>query len=185
MEKLKGLGRIEDPVKKRAYFIGLLSEEIKKRGAKPPIVVGDEAVEIYTQGGYTTGDIDLKAPKNYLEEVLSEWNFLKKGRLWFNKEMDIYIDWLGETLDEGREAEERVNSIIVADGLTINVISVEDLIIDRLNAAKWWKDEDSFMWAKVLVRVKDAMGEAVDLEYLRKRAASEQIEELLDKVLKN
>ncbi len=36
MEKLKGLGRIEDPVKKRAYFIGLLSEEIKKEVLKLP-----------------------------------------------------------------------------------------------------------------------------------------------------
>lgn len=184
MERLKELTSIEDPVKRRTLFVGILTDEIKKRGGKEPIVVGGLALEIYTQGSYTTGDIDIKAPKEILETILREWQFIKKGRVWFNEDMDIYIDWLGAALDEGKEAEERVNSVIVGDSFEIKVISIEDLIIDRLNSCKWWKDEDSLMWAKVLLKVKIAMGEPIDKEYLRKRASDDKVKELLEQLLK-
>ncbi len=184
MQQLKEIERIDNPVKRRAFFIGLLTEEIIRRGGEPPIVVGGEALEIYTQGSYTTGDIDIKAPKGILEEVLREWDFTKKGRIWFNKALDIYIDWLGESLDEGKEAEERVNTVLINDKLEIKVISIEDLIIDRLNAVKWWRDEDSLVWAKVLVQVKKAVGEDVDREYLMKRAEKEQVKDLLEGLFK-
>jgi hypothetical protein len=108
MEIIEELYLIDDPVKKRAFFIAFLSSEIEKLGGKRPIVVGEEALEIYTQGAYTTGDIDLKAPKEPLEKILKELEFKKIGRLWINEELDIYIDWLGESLDEGKEAEEKV-----------------------------------------------------------------------------
>lgn len=41
-------------------------------------MVGEIALEIYTQGSYTTGGIDIKAPRKILENVLEEWNFIKK-----------------------------------------------------------------------------------------------------------
>lgn len=177
------LKKIDDLVKRRALFIALFSKEITKRGGSFPIVVGGEAVEIYTQGGYTTGDIDIKSPKELSEQILSEWNFIKRGRVWFNKELDIYLDWLGESLDEGKEAEERVNTIIIDKGLEIKVISIEDLIIDRLNAVKWWSDTDSLMWSKVLIEVKKRLNEKIDTAYLKRRAKAEGIEDLLEGLL--
>ncbi len=89
----------------------------------------------------------------------------KKGRLWFNPDLDIYIDHLGEELDEGPEATKRTNTVVLDEDLTVRLISLEDLIIDRLNAAKWWKDTDGLMWAEVLVKVKDATGEPIDIQY--------------------
>lgn len=180
MEILK---KIDDMVKRRALFIAFFSKEVTKRGGSFPIVVGGEALEIYTQGGYTTGDIDIKSPKELSEQILCEWNFIKKGRVWFNKDLDIYIDWLGEGLEEGREAEERVNTIVIDEDFEIKVISIEDLIIDRLNAAKWWSDSDSLMWSKVLIEVKKRLDEKIDIAYLKKRGRAEGIEELLNDVL--
>ncbi len=185
MNLLERLNRIEDSVKKRALFVGLLTGEFKKRGGREPIVVGGFALEIYTQGSYTTGDIDIKASRDLLEKILTEWGFTKKGRVWFNEEMDIYIDWLGSNLEEGNEAEKRVNTIIIEKDLEIKIISFEDLIIDRLNAAKWWKDQDGLTWAKVLVKVKEATGEELDIAYLKKRAVQENIEDLLAVILKD
>ncbi|RME63361.1 MAG: hypothetical protein D6778_09735 [Nitrospirae bacterium] len=185
MKLFQKLKETEDPVKRRALFVALLSGECEKTCGEMPIVVGGEALEIYTQGGYTTGDIDLKGPKDCMEGILKEWGFSKKGRLWFNPDLDIYIDWLGAELDEGPEAAKRTNTVVLDKDLTIRIISVEDLIIDRLNAAKWWKDTDSLMWAEVLVRVKEATGQEIDVEYLRKRATQEGLEELLQKVLKD
>ncbi len=185
MNLIDRLSKVEDPVKRRALFIGILTREMKKRGGNEPVVVGGFSVELYTQGSYTTGDIDIKAQKDILEELLQEWGFIKKGRVWFNEELDIYIDWLGSSLDEGPQAEQRLNTVIVGEDLEIKVISIEDLIIDRLNAARFWKDEDSLMWAKVLIKVKEATGEPLDIEYLKERALKEGTGDLLEELLKN
>jgi hypothetical protein len=91
MNLFQKLKEIEDPIKKRALFVALLSREVKSLCAEMPIVVGGEALEIYTQGGYTTGDIDLKGPKDCMESILKEWGFQRKGRIWFNPDLDIYI----------------------------------------------------------------------------------------------
>ena len=76
-------------------------------------------------------------------------------------------------------------TIKIAEGLEINVISIEDLVIDRLNAAKWWGDVDSLMWAKVLLGVKRTLGGEIDLSYLQKRASEEDILDFLDKTLRS
>ncbi len=180
---MENIFKIKDPTKRKIKFIALLSKEILKKGGNAPIVVGGEALEIYTQGSYTTGDIDLKAPKKILESLLKKYNFKKKGRIWFNEELEIYIDWQGEKLDEGKEAEKRVNTILVEKDMEIKVISYEDLIVDRLNAFKWWQDSDSFMWAKVLYKAKEEIGEEIDINYLKKRAKKCEIEDIIEKLL--
>ena len=183
--ELRRLLQIEDPVRRRATFIAILSREMHRRGEKTPVVVGGEAVELYTQGSYTTGDIDIKSPRGATESVLKKWGFRKKGRTWFNKELDIYVDWVGAAFDEGEEAENRVTTIKIAKGLEIKVISIEDLVIDRLNAAKWWGDVDSLMWAKVLLGVKRRLGRKIDLTYLQKRADEEDTKDFLNKILRS
>jgi len=180
---MKNLKEIEDPVKRRAYFIGLLSREVEREGGKDVIVVGGEALELYTQGSYSTGDIDIKGQKKTLEKVLKKFNFKKVGRLWINEYLDIYIDWQGENLDEGEEGKKRVNTIIIEDELEIKVLSFEDLIIDRLKSSKRWGDMDGLMWAKVLVDIKKKSGQKVDLNYLKKRAKAEKVEDLFKKLL--
>ena len=149
-------------------------------GGNPPIVVGDEALEIYTQGSYTTGDIDIKAPKDLISRVLQNFNFKNVGRLWINEELDIYIDWLGDSLDEGKEAEDRLVEIELSEGLTLRVISIEDLIIDRLNAYKWWSDQDSRMWAEILLEIADSIDHSLDWGYLKKRSTEENLEEIFE-----
>lgn len=181
---MKNLKKIKDPLKRRVYFIASITKEIKREGEKPPLIVGGEALEIYTQGNYTTGDIDLKAPKKILEKTLKKWKFKKIGRIWYSNELDIYIDWQGEKLDEGEEAENRINKILIEKDMEIYVISIEDLIIDRLASFKFWKDSDGFMWAMVLLEIKKAMGSEIDLKYLKKRAKITGIEDVLKKLLK-
>jgi len=182
MARLDDLPNIKDPVKKRAVFIALLSEEIIKRGGEGPIVVGGEALEIYTQGAYTTGDIDLKTPLKITEDVLSEWNFIKRGRTWFNESLDLYVDLLGETLDEGKDAEKRTERVEIEEGAVIRVLSIEDLIIDRLNAFKWWDDKDSKMWVKVMIGIYSKIGKDIDKDYLEGRALSEGLQDVLKEI---
>ncbi|MGC8554070.1 MAG: hypothetical protein ACP5NA_01045, partial [Candidatus Acidulodesulfobacterium sp.] len=74
LEKLKN---IEDPAKRRVAFIGILTKELKNNDKFPPVIVGGEALEIYTQGNYTTGDIDIitKESKKTLLTILEKWGF--------------------------------------------------------------------------------------------------------------
>jgi hypothetical protein len=179
---MKQLLSIENESRRRAFFVALLSEEMTRRGAERPIVVGGEAVELYTQGRYTTGDIDIKGRKETLEAVLKDWGFVKEGRAWASKEYDIYVDWLGGSLDEGTEAERRTNIIAIAPGLDVRVISFEDLIVDRLCAAKFWNDNDSLMWAKILLEVVMKTG-GEDAGYLTRRAEKEDVADFLPRLL--
>ena len=183
MNELNVLSNIEDPVKKRSLFIALFSKEMLKLGGSMPIIVGGEALELYTQGSYTTGDIDIKASLDLTKIILESWDFNKKGRTWFNKEFDLYVDWLGASLEEGDEAEKRAVTVKIIEGLEIKILSVEDLIIDRLNAAKWWGDKDSIMWAKVLVAIQKKISGNVDINYLQKRAKYENLLDYLNEVL--
>lgn len=180
---MKQLLSIENEARRRALFVALLSQEMTRRGAEMPIVVGGEALELYTQGRYTTGDIDIKGQKETLEAVLEDWGFVKEGRVWVSREYDLYIDWLGDSLDEGAEAEKRTNNIAIAPGLEVRVISFEDLIIDRLCAAKYWNDSDSLMWARILLEILIKTGGG-DIVYLTKRAEKENIADLLSPLLR-
>ncbi|MBF0506957.1 MAG: hypothetical protein HQL09_08980 [Nitrospirae bacterium] len=179
---LKKLLAIEDESRRRAYFIAILSGEMVRRGADLPIVIGGEAVELYTQGRYTTGDIDLKGRKEVLEEILAEWRFEKRGRIWVSKEYSLYVDWLGGSLDEGAEAEKRTNIIALDGENEIRVISFEDLIVDRLCAAKYWKDQDSLMWAKNLMEILGKTGGS-DRQYLATQAEKAKVADLLSSIL--
>ena len=180
---LETLSAIEDPVKRRAFFVALLSQRIVEQGAPMPIVVGGEALEIYTQGNYTTGDIDLKASYDEMATALIEMGFRKRGRAFYNEQLDIYVDWLGASLDEGDEAERRTVMVELDEGHCVRLLSIEDLIMDRLNAAKWWKDSDSRMWAGLLVKIKEETGGALDMDYLRRRAARDEVEDELEALL--
>ncbi len=177
---LSSIRTIDDPVRKRAVFTGLLSLEVEKRSGRRPIVVGGSAVEIYTQGVYKSGDIDLKAPRQILLSILSELEFRPMGRVYYENEMDICIDFVGEALDEGTDAERRTPDIEIPYGgsrIRVRVISLEDLIVDRLSAAKNWKDSDSRKWAAVLIYIGRSSSIKIDDDYLASRLAREGLAE--------
>lgn len=182
-ETLATLAEVGDSVRRRAVFMAVFSREMQRRTGSMPIIVGGEALEIYTQGGYSTGDVDIKAPKEEASRVLGEMGFARKGRLFVNAELGLYVDWLGESLEEGPEAEARTNLVEVAEGLSVRVVSFEDLLIDRLLASSSWGDKDSRLWAESLIQVARKGGFALDMEYLRKRAQAEGIERELENLL--
>ncbi len=176
-----GLDKVKetkDPLTKRLLFVGLLTRALESQDVRP-IVVGGNAVEFYTAGGYSTGDIDIVAPSEPVDEVLRKWNFRKEGRHWISEELDIFIEAPSSSLEE--EAYERVSEVEI-DDLKVYIIGIEDLIIDRLNAYIHWKSLDDKRWAEELVALH--LGE-IDWDYLEKRSEEEKTSEALLEIKKD
>lgn len=144
----------------------------KLPGKKKPILVGGSAVEFYTRGTCKSIDIDLLADRDSLEKVLEKMGFSKIGRHWFYTK-DVGIEVVGES-PEGR----RVNEVL-HEGKLIRILSIEDLIVDRLNACKHWKSQYDCEQAQVLFGVYSGK---LDLEYLKKRMKEEELEMELIKI---
>ncbi len=144
----------------------------KLPGKKKPILVGGSAVEFYTRGTCKSIDIDLLADRDSLEKVLEKMGFSKIGRHWFYTK-DIGIEVVGES-PEGR----RVNEVL-HEGKLIRILSIEDLIVDRLNACKHGKSQYDCEQAQVLFGVYSGK---LDLEYLKKRMKEEDLEMELIKI---
>lgn len=185
LEELDNLASEKDSVRKRARFVAIITKEMAKAGAAEPIIVGGEAVEIYTQGSYTSGDIDLKASE-LLCRLLEQAGFRNNGSgNFYHTGLDIYVDWLGPNFDipGQEEVRDRALTIRLSDEEHVKVISIEDLIVDRLNAAKHAKDSESRMWAETLFLVAKKAGIDLDIDYLNKIANFEDVADELAGIL--
>ncbi|MEN6642307.1 MAG: hypothetical protein ABFE08_07670 [Armatimonadia bacterium] len=175
---LEQLLAIQDPFERRLLFAALLQEALAARDERSAIV-GGHAVEAYTLGDYTTGDVDLVVfSKSAAASILQAWGFSQQGRIYWNDELAVAIDLIGERLAGDWK---RVVEMEVA-GHRVIVIGPEDLIIDRLNACVHWKSQEHCDWAQQLVT---RQREALDLPYLQKRATEEGLTERLEEILEH
>jgi len=148
-------------MRRRLAFLVWLERRIRDLGGIPPFLVGGTAVEIYTQGGYSTGDIDLKCPEQPFAAILADVGFSKRGRVWVHSDADLWVDRVGEAPEAPYEIASSAVELRLFDG-RIRMISPEDLVLDRLRAAVHWKDEDGLLWAEAIIRSAMIMGRGFD-----------------------
>ena len=172
--ELARVAKIADPLRRRLYFVAVLTKYLG--GPTPPVVVGGHAVQFHTLGSYATEDIDLVyADRARLDTLLVSWGFQRDGRHWYSPQLSIAIEAPGDTLSGDWE---RVVPVRIG-GLAANVVGVEDLIVDRLNAFVHWDSEEDGTWARVLL----AGATAIDPDYLRAQCRAEGVEHALDGLL--
>ncbi len=170
------LDRVKDEtdlLTKRLLFMGLLTKELEPEKIRP-VVVGGNAVEFYTAGGYATYDIDVVAPSEPLDRILRSWGFSKEGRHWVSEELDIVIEAPAYSL-ESEEQREKLYEVEI-EGLKVYILGIEDLVVDRLNAYVHWESSDDRVWARELMVLH---AEEIDWDYLEKRAKEEEVEAAL------
>ncbi|MHA0857247.1 hypothetical protein [Paenibacillus sp. CMAA1364] len=159
-----------DPSKsnlKEFYVMGLITPVLDDLGADPAIIVGGHAVELYTSGSYKTADIDLVMIRDDIARALfDQLGFVREGRFHYVLEMDIPIEIPSNDLAGSKD---RVVKLKTPDGYCY-VIGVEDLIMDRLNAAEFWTDARSLEWARYLM---SSQFDSLDIEYMKNRAKEE------------
>jgi DNA-binding XRE family transcriptional regulator len=99
-----------------AWLQGLYEDE-----ASIPVLVGGAAVELFTGGGYTTGDLDFVGEvPDAVARRLSDAGFKRKGRHWIHHEGQVFLEFPGDSL----EADEEVIALEVA-GQRIRVLAPE------------------------------------------------------------
>ena len=148
-ELRKALERATSPTERRLYFVALLNREAGWK-VDDAIVVGGSAIEIYTSGRYTTGDIDLvaKAPR-LPDRILRSWGFREQGRIWFNDDLGIVVDFVKPPYTGDPE---RCQILTTPFG-PVRVAAIEDLIVKRLASAKHWRRPGDLKHAKILAHL--------------------------------
>lgn len=112
-----------------------------------------------------TWDIDVLMPRlPELGERLEALGFERKGREWVLPGFDVAFEAPGEALEPGDEAE----SVELASGRRVLVLSLEDLLLWRLREWVHWHVVSGFKQAAHLL-----VAEPLDPARLDKRAAEE------------
>jgi excisionase family DNA binding protein len=165
------------PFEKRLAFMGLLTRACVSRGWQPPVIVGGQAVEFYSAGGYATVDIDLVSASEPLDEILPGWGFERRGRHWMRADLGLIVQAPGSLLAPGQR--DRLTEVQVA-GTSAYVLGLEDVIVDRLVACVHWSSENDCRWATVLLH---AHTTELDLDYLRAQAVEAEVVARLERML--
>ncbi len=120
---------LENETERKLAVVSLIDELVQRIGWRA-VVIGGLAVEFWTNGAFTTADIDLYLPHGpAVDDLLAELGFVKEGRHWVLHESELFIEAPASFPAEEEEAAE----IELASGDTVLVLSIEDVIIDRLH----------------------------------------------------
>ncbi len=159
----------------RAVQIAAIIAEALREVGQDPILVGGAAVEFYTQGGYATADIDMVTPGGTeVISVMEGLGFEKLGKDYIDRKRQIYIEFPSEAL----KPSERYD-ILKIGKKSLCIISIEDLIVDRLCAFKFWQSGIDGVNALLLLE----LGEAAEKRLLQ-RAYQDDVVDALEAVRK-
>lgn len=158
------------------HAFAVVSEEIGRAGFAKPVLVGGAAVELYSGGAIATGDFDVvTARHDVFEAALLRRGFVKPtgaGRMtrgWIHPDLRMGFEVVGSVLLDGHAEADRVRLVEPVDGVGFAVISVEDLIADRMGQYHSGSAPDMLAQAKVLFD----LYQDVDLGYLERRIREE------------
>jgi hypothetical protein len=120
---------LENETERKLAVVALIDRQVQQIGWRA-IVIGGLAVEFWTHGAYSTSDMDLYLPHGpAVDELLAELGFRKEGRHWVLREHEIFVEAPASFPSD----EEEVVAVELASGGVVPVLSLEDVIIDRLH----------------------------------------------------
>ena len=117
-----------------------VSEAMVARGLSRPILVGGAAVEYYSGSAVTTGDFDICSPwQDALDEELQRAGFVRPSgagqlvRGWLHPALKLGFEIVASVPMDGNIDRDHVLLVEdTGDGSSFAIISVEDLIADRV-----------------------------------------------------
>jgi len=163
---------VDEPDRMRRSLVALaaLTTRLATDGIEP-ILVGGFALELYTDGGYTTKDVDLALDASpAVDAAFADLGFVKRGRFWVREAPDLVFE---APARGGLPGETAPRTILEVDGMRVVVLGVEDLLLDRLRGWVRWDSEEDRRWASRLVAL---YGADLDWAYVREKAAADDAE---------
>jgi hypothetical protein len=125
-----------------AWFQGLYGDD------GMPILVGGGALELYTGGAYTSGDLDFVGHlPDAVAHKLELAGFTKLGRHWVHEAAQVFIELPGSSLEPHERADE-----VRFGRWTVLVLSPEDTLVDRLAGWQFWNSTADAYGALLLWR---------------------------------
>jgi hypothetical protein len=131
--------------------------------SKEPIVVGGTAEEYWAGGEYHPTDLDLcprPSPSDF--KALESVGLRKSGRHWTREDLPVAVEFPGSGDDIERTVTVKIG------GVSIRMISCEDLYLDRVRQATvaWPREDVSFDSAFEIALTNYA---TMDWDYIRAR----------------
>ena len=166
LEKASGIENVAE----RAVAIASVLSEALQEADQEPVLVGGSAVAFYTEGGYSTADIDMVSeggPK--LIETMLGLGFEKLGKDFVQSQLKIYVECPSRSLKPSEQT-----LTLNVDGRPLKIISPEDLMVDRLCAFKFWQSGIDGACAIMLLELQD-----LDESRLTQRALEEDVHDAL------
>jgi hypothetical protein len=152
------------------------SEAMKRKGFEAPVLVGGAAAELYSASTITTGDLDVVTGRqSAFEDALREQGFsrpLGPGHTplgWIHPELMLGFEVVSGSLLDGMAESARVRLIEFAPDGTVAVISLEDMISDRMGQYASGTAPEMLSQAQILF----ALHPDADLAYLERRIREE------------
>jgi hypothetical protein len=169
----QALGAAETSAERILYFAGMLSTALGRLEG-PVVVVGGSAIEVYTVGAYTSGDIDLVTSRKKAARILESWGFRTVGRTWHHAKWELVVDLVG---NDYNGSPGRIREVETPHG-PVRLAAVEDLIINRLAEAKHWQGRRQEAFEQAALLASELSGD-LDNQYLDLRAKQEDVVDIL------
>ena len=87
--------REPNELKKKMLLVGYVTDKLEEK-SESVYLVGGQAVETYTAGQFTTGDIDITTTdKKATEKVLASIGFKRVGMVWYSEPLGLAVHIVG------------------------------------------------------------------------------------------
>lgn len=154
-----------------------VSEAMDRRGLPRPILVGGAAAELYSTSALTTGDFDFCSPcQPELEEEMQRLGFIRPSgagsmlKGWIHAELKLGFEVVADVPMDGKIDRAHIRLVRpIGERALFRVISVEDLIADRMGQYASGTAQDRLYQAQLLL----SLHPDADLEYLERRVRYE------------
>ncbi|MDR2893288.1 MAG: hypothetical protein LBV80_09445 [Deltaproteobacteria bacterium] len=170
-------------LQRNALFLALLSSEMEARGYQRPVAVGGFAVEAYTLGRFMSMDIDLVGNRDGIIVILRELGFdSHDGRNWISAQFDVHIDIQGGSINIPG-GNERVSLVEAADGCAVTMVSLTDIVADRISAYASGHKDSGIQARAILAAWSDHIDLGVLRDVCRQEKAASECEEIISLAL--